>query len=119
MGTVDRFLPLVADADVGGARDCDVFLSACEVAAAGSGGHLSVNAVPRILADAVVVIEPRRYPALWNVSTCPGRPMRWAGPFELRAGSLSRNDGKYMRIRQWVGWDADDGCLEASPMAAA
>ena len=84
----------------------DAFLTACEADADAHSGEVSVNRVGSALA--VAGIEHHRYSALWSHFTGRDRPMRKADSrdprqWETRCGSTSRNDGKPMKLRRWVG----------------
>lgn len=113
-----RLLALVADVDGDGADDSAVFLAACEADAAENDGMVSVNRVPHVLARAGAVIESHRYSALWKEHTGPDQAMCSRG-WEIRSGSATRNDGKPIRIREWVGAnpDAPDDHVSATEAA--
>lgn len=95
-------LSLVADPDSPIGRDAPaLFLAACESDARAHGGQVSVNRTRALLVNAD--IEPRRLSSFWGHFTGPGRPMVRTGRWEVCAGSYSRNDGRPLPTRRWVG----------------
>lgn len=78
-----------------------LFLAACKADADAHDGIVSVNRVRTALLDAD--IPPRRLSSLWGHYTGHGRPMVRTGEWEVCRGSWSRNDGRPMPLRRWVG----------------
>lgn len=97
-GLLDR----VAVAWTPGGRDMhEDFLSACKADAEAHAGIVSVNRV-RAMCESLN-IPPRKWSSLWTHYTGPGRPMRRAGRWEEVRGDGSRNNGKPVPLRRWVG----------------
>lgn len=85
-------------------RGADVyknFLSACKADGLAHAGVVSVNRVRTMLEG--LDIEHHQFSAMWSHYTGLGKPMRHLGRIEQIRGSASRNNGKWIPLRMWVG----------------